>query len=409
MADDGIPGDVAWDNVIGSRWSRWSDGRDPGDPESAHARIAAGIVLPGVSPTFRLAADDVFFCIGSCFARNIEEHLIYRRLRVISRAVPFGDRVGRVNGIVNKYAPASILNELRWSLDGVRFPEDSLIEEDGAYRDLHLAARAPAKPWDEALERRTQIRHYFGRLREATVVVITLGLVEAWYDGHAGTMLNAAPSVGMVRRFPGRFRLVVTDYAQNVRILREIYDLLIRHLAPSVRIVVTVSPVPMSETFTGRDVVVANTYSKSTLRAAAEDSVREYPNVDYYPSYESIVVSNRALTYHPADDLHVLDAAVRLVAEHFLRTYGAGGKVEHPDFVELDYLDANPDVHQAVIDQTVASGYDHWLAHGRAEGRPLRAAERSLWVDRLVGPRPEGAPGPERESLTPTTPGKASR
>jgi hypothetical protein len=397
-----IPGSVAWENLIGSKWSRWSDGRDPGDPQSAHARIADGIVLPDVVPKFRLSPDDVFFCIGSCFARNIEEHLIYRRLPVISRSVPFGDRMGRVNGMVNKYTPASILNELRWSLAGVPFPEASLIEEDGAWRDLHLAARAPAKSLDEALERRAQVRRYFERLREATVVIVTLGLVETWHDVHADAMLNTAPSLGMTRRFPGRFRLVVTDYAENLRILHEIYELLSRYAAPAVRIVVTVSPVPMTETFTGRDVVVANTYSKSTLRAAAEDSVRGHANVDYYPSYESIVVSNRALTYNQADDLHVLDAAVRLVAEHFLRAYGAGGEVEHPDFVELDYLDANPDVHQAVIDQVVASGYEHWLSSGRAEGRPLHARERSLYVERLVGPRPdtpaEGDGVPERES-----------
>ena len=176
-----IPGAIAWQNVLRSASSRWSDGRDPGDPESAHARIASGIVLPNVAAKFRLAADDVYFCIGSCFARNIEEQLIYRRLPVLSRSVPFADHTARPNGAVNKYTPASILNELRWSLDGVPFPEN-------------------------------------------------------------------------------------------------------------------------------------------------------------------------------------------------------------PEFVELDYLNANPDVHQAVIDQRFPSGYEHWLAHGRAERRPLRAPQRPLEVERLVGP-----------------------
>ena len=60
--------------------------------------------------------------------------------------------------------------------------------------------------------------------------------------------------------------------------------------------------------------------------------------------------------------------------------------LEHPEFVELDYLFANPDVHQAVMDQQFPSGYEHWLAHGRAEGRLLRAAERTLALERLVGP-----------------------
>ena len=383
---DQIDGSTAWQNLLGSKCSRWTDGRDPGDPESAHARIANGMVLPAVTPKFRLAPDDVYFCIGSCFARNIEEHLMYRRLPVTSRSVPFADRTARPNGAVNKYTTASMLNELRWSLGGVEFPERSLVEADGAWHDLHLAARAPAVPLGAVRERRAQVRAYFGRLRDATVAIVTLGLVETWYDVDADVMLNAAPTPAMTRKFPSRFRLVVTDYDQNLRALREIYDILTACAARSMRVIVTVSPVPMSETFTGRDVVVANAYSKATLRAAAEDSARSYSNVDYYPSYEAITVSNRSLAYNAGDDLHVLDAAVRLVAAHFLETYGAGGAEEHPEFVELDYLYANPDVHQAVVDQAFSSGYEHWLAHGRAEGRPLRAEQRALAVERLVGP-----------------------
>lgn len=381
-----IPGAIAWQNVLRSASSRWSEGRDPGDPESAHARIATGIVLPNVVPKFRLAADDIYFCIGSCFARNVEEQLIYRRLPVISRSVPFADHTARPNGAVNKYTPASILNELRWALGDVPFPESSLVEDDGLFRDLQLAARTPAAPLEVVRKRRAQVRHYFARLREASVAIVTLGLVETWYDAVAGVMLNAAPSPGMIRRFPDRFSLVVTDYTDNVRTLREIYEILSGCAVRPLRIVVSVSPVPMSETFTGRDVVTANAYSKSTLRAAAEDSARSYANVDYYPSYEAITVSNRSLTYNSGDDLHVLDAAVRLVTAHFLESYGAGGNTEHPEFVELDYLNANPDVHQAVVDQRFPSGYEHWLAHGRAERRPLRAPQRPLEVERLVGP-----------------------
>jgi hypothetical protein len=381
-----IPGAAAWQNLIDSQWSRWSDGRHPGNPESAHARIAAGLALPDVTPKFQLSADDAYFCIGSCFARNVEEQLIYRRFPLLSRGVPFANRTARPNSAVNKYTPASILNELRWSLDEVPFPERSLVEEDGAWRDLHLADRAPAADLATVRERRTQVHEYFARIRDATVVIITLGLVETWYDADTEVMLNAPPSFAMTRRFPARFHLVVTDYTENVRILREIYDILNRRGRRSVRVIVTVSPVPMEHTFSGRDVMIANTYSKATLRAAAEDASRPYANVDYYPSYEAITISNRSLTYNAGDDLHVLDAAVRAVTAHFLASYGAGGDVEHPEFVELDYLFANPDVHQAVLDQQFPSGYEHWLAHGRAEGRLLRAAERTLALERLVGP-----------------------
>jgi hypothetical protein len=40
------------------------------------------------------------------------------------------------------------------------------------------------------------------------------------------------------------------------------------------------------------------------------------------------------------------------------------------DFDEADYLRCNPDVESAVRAGDVASGYLHFLLHGRKEGRP---------------------------------------
>jgi hypothetical protein len=44
----------------------------------------------------------------------------------------------------------------------------------------------------------------------------------------------------------------------------------------------------------------------------------------------------------------------------------------NPVFVEQLYLDANPDVSDAIRNGTLQSGLDHWLIHGRREGRLLR-------------------------------------
>ena len=380
-----IPGRAAWDSLVRMKSARWFGTGDPADSETTRARIARGLVLTDHAPKFGFSADDTFFCIGSCFAKNLEEHLIYRDLRVLSKAVPFPSDHGRPNGIVNKYSAASILNELRWSLDGAPCPEGTLVADGDAWRDLQLAKRAPTLPLDTARERRAQIRQYFERVRRASVVVMTLGLVEVWHDRETDMLLNAAPTPWMTRRFPDRFSVVVTDYAQTVAALEEIYAILNAVSGGAVKIVVTVSPVPMAETFTGRDVVVANAYSKSTLRAAAEDSARAHANVDYYPSYETITVSNRTLAFNAEDEIHVLDSAVRAVANHFLAAYGLAGEARYPEFVELDYLYANPDVHRAVLAQQFESGYQHWLAHGRAEGRALRAEHRAPVVDRLLG------------------------
>jgi hypothetical protein len=43
-----------------------------------------------------------------------------------------------------------------------------------------------------------------------------------------------------------------------------------------------------------------------------------------------------------------------------------------PEFVERDYLEANPDVAEAVAKGAVKSGFDHWVGWGWRERRPLR-------------------------------------
>jgi hypothetical protein len=381
-----IDGETAWRNVIASKGGHWSvHAGDAAYPLTASARLAAGLALARVTPKFELHASDVFFCVGSCFARNIEEHLIYRGIRVESRRIAFSDSATRANAFVNKFTPGSILNELRWSLAGETYPPESIVEDDGAWRDLQLAPWASALPLADALERRRVVQEYFARIRNADVVVVTLGLVETWYDTQASVALNAAPSFWMSRRFPGRFRLVVTDYTANLAAVNAIVELITRHGAAGVRIVLTVSPVPMTQTFSADDVLVANTYSKSTLRAVAADAARERAHVQYYPAYDTITVSNRSLAYNQSDNLHVTDAAVSAVTEHFLETYGVDAVRAHPEFNELEYLFANPDVRAAVLAQQFSSGYEHWLAVGRSEGRPLRAEGDRTALDVLVG------------------------
>jgi len=47
------------------------------------------------------------------------------------------------------------------------------------------------------------------------------------------------------------------------------------------------------------DVVVANTYAKSLLRAVAQEWTSAHDNVHYFPSYEIVQNSDRAATWEP--------------------------------------------------------------------------------------------------------------
>ena len=77
---------------------------------------------------------------------------------------------------------------------------------------------------------------------------------------------------------------------------------LLRGIRPKLKVILTVSPVPLKATASIDHVLTATCYSKSVLRVAAHDVADTHDNVGYFPSYEIITGNfNRGAYY--ADDL----------------------------------------------------------------------------------------------------------
>lgn len=371
----GIDGVAAWERSLAEPYALWDAGIGTDKfAGSVMGRLAEGYATPHIEPKFALRDDDVFFCMGSCFAREIERQLGYRGYTVTSAGVrlEYAEEAQEApNGIVNKFTTASMLNEARWSLAGDPFPDEALVLDRGGYRDLQLGNSPLPVPIERARGRRAEMLEYFGRLRDASVVVITLGIVEVWYDRLANLYLNLAPGWEAVHRYPGRFTVHRTDYAENRERLEAVLDLLTSRGRSDLRVVVTVSPVAMHRTFAGVDVLAENGYGKSTLRAVAGDVVRDRANVEYFPAYELVTVTDRNRAHAP-DQRHVTKDMADQVARTFLNAFGIGRDDARGEFDEVEYLKANPDVRIAVADSVFQSGYEHWTLHGRAERRPLR-------------------------------------
>ena len=88
---------------------------------------------------------------------------------------------------------------------------------------------------------------------------------------------------------------------------------------PSVRIILTVSPVPLIATFERRNVLVSTTYSKSALRVAADFMDRMYEDVMYFPSFEIITGSFNRGTYFDDDLRSVKTEGVNHVMRLFMK------------------------------------------------------------------------------------------
>jgi len=376
MAIAKIDGIQAWKGLVGTEGRQWTDiaGRFAADPFD---------IAP--APGFALDAKSRFFCLGSCFARNIEEHLIYRGVEVLSKRVvsPKDEWPARANGFLNKFTTHSMVQELRWLAQPPADPGEHLLETAKGWRDMHLTPGLQGTTRERALERRHWLAaDYFPRIARADVLIMTLGLNEVWRDTVAETRLNAAPGLWEVRREPGRFVLEITDVAENVAALEEARSL-VKALNPAMKIVVTVSPVPMGTTFSGRDIAIANTLSKATLRAAADAFQMKHDDVDYFPSFEMATLSTRGFAYAP-DCLHVADRVVSHIMGRFLGAYlgESTPRLAPEGFTELQYLDANPDVEDRVRSGELTSGFEHWRTEGEAQGRPMRTAELTARAER---------------------------
>jgi hypothetical protein len=274
-------------------------------------------------------------------------------------------------------------NEILWAKQVPAYDEDYFCLEGEHWHDLQLAPGAGAVPLERALQRRFNIsQNYFARIRDADVIVVTLGLNEVWRDEQSGVYMNCSPPMKLIAEDNDRYSLCVTSVSENVEALLEIRAA-VMGMNPQARFVLTISPVPLGATFTGQDAAVANMRSKSVLRSAADEVCSAFPNIDYFPSYEMVALAPRALAYGD-DCLHVADAVVGEVIATFLSAHGLPSEPIEPDFSEVAYYVANPDVLESVRRNEFSSGLAHWRSAGRAEGRKLRPPDGSNQIMRLL-------------------------
>jgi hypothetical protein len=331
----------AMTNYKGNSAGIWfQEAADPHDPagEYAFQRLHKNRFTPEFHPKFKLRRDDKFYAIGSCFARGLENTLAKHNIAVESAAPEFARfhpaKKGTSGlGFTNKYNTYSILNELRWALEpSAEFPRESIVQlTETAWYDPNTNPTLEFVGLEETLERRRLIQTVTKRIESCRVVIVTLGLAEVWRDIETELFVNCTPldvayalrpdaNPSLSNAQPNRYEFHLTGFAENWANLEAMHSLLSSYGHSDVHIVVTVSPVPLMNTFSTMDIVVANTWAKSLLRAVAQEWATAHPNVDYFPSYEIVQNSDRAATWE-SDLRHVKGAAVEHIMELFLRNY----------------------------------------------------------------------------------------
>lgn len=250
-------------------------------------------------PKFTLGRNDRIAVAGSCFAQHVGRNLRAQGFSVIDKE-PAPEQLGTDvaskygYGIYSaRYGNIYTARQLRQLIgdcaDGVTRDED-FWERDGRLFDALRPNVEPAG-LDSGREAALHRKEHLGKVRdllgEADVFIFTLGLTEAWENVVTGTVYPTCPGVIAGKFDAAKYRFVNYGFAEVLADMIAVRDLL-KAFNPSIKMLLTVSPVPLTATASGEHVLVATTYSKSVLRAVCGTLVSMFEDVDYFPSYELI-------------------------------------------------------------------------------------------------------------------------
>lgn len=265
-----------------ARHSEWFRGPRPNrNPDCAsmisHTAAADHVIdgwapdAPVIDKTTRITA------FGSCFAANISRWLGERNYRVSEKDPDAQDayvvRIGE--GMVNSFV---IRQQFEWAWENKRFEQP-----------LWHGYKKEIYSYDEKV--RLQTKALFDN---SDVFILTFGLSEIWYDAETENVFWR--SVPKEAYDPARHLFRVSTVEENRDNITAIYELIRKH-RPDAKIILTLSPVPLSATFRDNSCITANSVSKSVLRVAIDEVVRANQQdgyLFYWPSFELIMDVFRA-------------------------------------------------------------------------------------------------------------------
>jgi hypothetical protein len=249
---------------------------------------------PFITPSTPIVA------FGSCFAANVSNYLFGRGYNVLTKRSSASYVASMGDGIVNTYA---VRQQFEWAWES-RQPSV----------ELWHGYDAAAFGYDEST--RLATRALFDA---AEVFIITLGLSEVWYDEPTGEVFWRA--VPAAKHDAARHRFRVTTVDENQANLSAIEGL-IRRYRPDARLILTLSPVPLTATFRDVSCVTANAVSKAILRVAIDQFLRGLSSsrgACYFPSYEIVTTmfQNAFMEDRKHPHQHVLDLNMKTFERFF--------------------------------------------------------------------------------------------
>jgi len=238
---------------------------------------------------------------GSCFAMEIRKYLSRKRYNVLGKDKKLGSYiVTQGAGINNTFV---MRQQFEWAFLNRKFKDAIWFDDE----------KRENKPLEEI---RLDTYELF---KKTDVFIMTLGLSEIWYNKETNDVFWRAIPKNMFDPKKHGFR--ISTYQENLDNLKRIYSI-IRRFKSNAKIVFTLSPVPLIATFRPVSCITANCVSKSILRVAVDELVRENKedkNLFYFPSYE--IVKEYFTDAYQEDNRHIKKEVVDTIMNKFSEYY----------------------------------------------------------------------------------------
>jgi tetratricopeptide (TPR) repeat protein len=243
--------------------------------------------------------DTRFFTMGSCFASNLSKSL--------SESGYISHQVEILEHLNTTFAHKVLVDWLRDA------EIDDAIEE--RVKDLLRS------PWSK--------QNLIETIKETDVFILTLGVAPAFFDRITGNCVLPPPNALNSMALAEKYQFRTTSVQENVDNVLYLIDF-VRKLSPDIKIVVTVSPVPLIASFEYASAVQADCLSKSTMRLVAHEVVNgsNLSNILYWPSLEVFRwAGSNSSSYYAADDgaaYHVSEEKVAGTVRAFVEMFSSG-------------------------------------------------------------------------------------
>lgn len=281
-------------------------------------------------PKFAIDRQTKVAAYGSCFAQHFGRALRERGFswHITETAPPGLSAEGRKKFNYDVFSArtgniytASLLKQwVSWALADVPVPEEIWRSGDRFFDPFRPAVEPGGFASEQELiaTRKATIAAFRQSILTADVFVFTLGLTESWINSEQGFEYPMCPGTVAGEFDSSRHVFVNQEYPFIRTALAEAIKM-IRQANPRVRVLLTVSPVPLTATNSGRHVLVATMESKSNLRAVAGALARQVHYVDYFPSYEIINAPTFRGAYFEPNQRTVAAVGVKRVMDTFFQ------------------------------------------------------------------------------------------